>query len=380
MVTRVPGDRARSDAGGHRFADVRWVAETGSTNADLLDLARAGEPEGIVLVADHQTAGTGPARDGRWEAPPGCVAAGVGAAAPAGRRSCTLATTAWRWRPSTRCGEAAGVEPRASSGRTTSVVERPRSWPGSWPRRTGRPARRCRRATGPRTEERTTVVVGIGMNVNWPARAARRAGGHRRARSTTLAGREIDREDLLVALLGRARRPLRRAGRRRRPRAAARSHWRARSATLGRQVRVELGGEDVDRHRGRRHRRRPPGRRDRGRVAAAPSPPATSSTSAPTLTRAFVGRATLREHAHACASDGAHGVEVPGDEARRRLAATPRVRGPGRPGRGHGRRPGDRLDVAGRRGEERLLGLGAAPSSGSVGLLGARRARAPAPG
>ena len=55
---------------GTRFADVRWVGETGSTNTDALALARDGAPEGVVLVADHQTAGRG--RLGRtWEAPPG---------------------------------------------------------------------------------------------------------------------------------------------------------------------------------------------------------------------------------------------------------------------------------------------------------------------
>src|SRR5918994_5889728 len=73
MVTCVPGGRARSAlAGGPgaRFADVRWERETGSTNADAMALARHGEPEGIVLVADHQTAGRG--RAGRtWVAPPG---------------------------------------------------------------------------------------------------------------------------------------------------------------------------------------------------------------------------------------------------------------------------------------------------------------------
>jgi BirA family biotin operon repressor/biotin-[acetyl-CoA-carboxylase] ligase len=53
-----------------RFVDVRWVDETDSTNSRLLDEARAGAPEGVVLVADHQTAGRG--RLGRrWEAPPG---------------------------------------------------------------------------------------------------------------------------------------------------------------------------------------------------------------------------------------------------------------------------------------------------------------------
>ena len=49
---------------------VQRVPETGSTNADLVKLAKAGEPEGAVLVADHQTAGRG--RHGRtWHAPPG---------------------------------------------------------------------------------------------------------------------------------------------------------------------------------------------------------------------------------------------------------------------------------------------------------------------
>ena len=70
MFTGMTGDRARSALEGSRFADVRWVAETGSTNADLLAAARSGEPDGVVLVADHQTAGRG--RLGRtWVAPPG---------------------------------------------------------------------------------------------------------------------------------------------------------------------------------------------------------------------------------------------------------------------------------------------------------------------
>ena len=46
------------------------VAETGSTNQDVLDAASRGAPDGTVLIADHQTAGRG--RLGRrWEAPPG---------------------------------------------------------------------------------------------------------------------------------------------------------------------------------------------------------------------------------------------------------------------------------------------------------------------
>jgi BirA family transcriptional regulator, biotin operon repressor / biotin---[acetyl-CoA-carboxylase] ligase len=56
-------------AGGGLWTDLRVVAETGSTNADLAAAARDGAPEGSVLVAERQTAGRG--RLGRqWESPP----------------------------------------------------------------------------------------------------------------------------------------------------------------------------------------------------------------------------------------------------------------------------------------------------------------------
>ena len=63
------GSRARSALAGSLFADVRWVDETGSTNDDVLEIARSGGPEGVVVVADHQTAGRG-RLDRSWEAPP----------------------------------------------------------------------------------------------------------------------------------------------------------------------------------------------------------------------------------------------------------------------------------------------------------------------
>jgi BirA family transcriptional regulator, biotin operon repressor / biotin---[acetyl-CoA-carboxylase] ligase len=51
------------------WRDVRVVAQTGSSNADLLEEARSGAAEGLVLVAEEQTAGRG--RLGRaWSAPP----------------------------------------------------------------------------------------------------------------------------------------------------------------------------------------------------------------------------------------------------------------------------------------------------------------------
>ncbi len=55
---------------GPRFTDIRRFDTIDSTNRYLLEEARAGAPEGVVAVADHQTAGRG--RLGRrWEAPAG---------------------------------------------------------------------------------------------------------------------------------------------------------------------------------------------------------------------------------------------------------------------------------------------------------------------
>jgi BirA family biotin operon repressor/biotin-[acetyl-CoA-carboxylase] ligase len=55
-----------------RFADVRWFDIVDSTNRYLLGCAAAGDPEGVVAVADEQTAGRG--RLGReWIAPPGAA-------------------------------------------------------------------------------------------------------------------------------------------------------------------------------------------------------------------------------------------------------------------------------------------------------------------
>ncbi|MCY3805012.1 MAG: biotin--[acetyl-CoA-carboxylase] ligase, partial [bacterium] len=65
-------DEVRERMAGTVFGSVRFVGTTGSTNADLLAAARDGASEGLVLVADHQTAGRG--RHGRsWVAPPGAA-------------------------------------------------------------------------------------------------------------------------------------------------------------------------------------------------------------------------------------------------------------------------------------------------------------------
>src|ERR1700733_5245320 len=50
--------------------DVRWFESLGSTNSYLLEQAADGAFEGLVAVADHQWAGRG-RLDRRWESPPG---------------------------------------------------------------------------------------------------------------------------------------------------------------------------------------------------------------------------------------------------------------------------------------------------------------------
>src|SRR5450631_4357130 len=61
--------RGRLVRPGGLWRDIRVTGETGSTNADLLEEARAGAAEGLVLVAETQTAGRG--RLGRsWSSPP----------------------------------------------------------------------------------------------------------------------------------------------------------------------------------------------------------------------------------------------------------------------------------------------------------------------
>jgi BirA family transcriptional regulator, biotin operon repressor / biotin---[acetyl-CoA-carboxylase] ligase len=249
MVTCVPGRRARSalSAGrGARFADVRWVDETGSTNADAMELARQGEPEGIVLVADHQTAGRG--RAGRsWTAPPGAgLLLSVLLRPPAAVMDlCTMAVAV----SAAEAVEAvAGFAPRlkwpndlvwpgdgSATDRKLAGILAEADWPP------GATADSGYRAPDP--SQRAVVVVGIGINVAWPDDLPHELADIAVACNHVTAT-PVDREDLLVALLEGLgpRYEALVAG----ERESLLDAWRERSATLGRRVRIDLGTDDVE--------------------------------------------------------------------------------------------------------------------------------------
>ena len=227
----MPGERARTALAATRFADLRWVTETGSTNVDVLDLARRGAPEGLVLVADHQTAGRG--RQGRsWTAPPGAsLLLTVLLRPPAAAAS--LTTTALGVAAAEAVEVVAGFTPRLK-------------WPNDLVH-PGDGTADDRKLAGILAEadwsdarggRAVAVAAGIGLNVNWPTNPPAEVADIAIA-CNALAGREVDREDLLVALLRALDRWYTVAVDDARPLIA---EWRTRSATLGRRVRVDLGG------------------------------------------------------------------------------------------------------------------------------------------
>jgi BirA family biotin operon repressor/biotin-[acetyl-CoA-carboxylase] ligase len=305
MFTGMPGDRARSGVAdtagsraraalaGGRFADVRWVAATGSTNADVMTLARDGAPEGVVVVADHQSAGRG-RRSRSWVAPasgslllsvllrpPAAVAGAVTMAtavalAEAVERVAGVAP-GLKWPndlvlpgPEATADTAPDAEPAADTGAPNAADHAaPDAAPDTVP--AAAPDAGCgdRKLAGilaeadwpagstvsggwrqPAAHERAVVVVGVGLNVSWPERAAGDAGAEElvavadTAVALNWVGADVDRVDLLVAFLRRLDErygELVGIGS-----AAVIAEWRRRSATLGRRVRVDLGGDDVD--------------------------------------------------------------------------------------------------------------------------------------
>ena len=167
-----------------RFATLEHVEITESTNADLI--VRAGSAsDGTVRVTDHQTAGRG--RLGRtWDAPPGTN---------------LLVSIFLRpdWMPSahslvTASLAVAGVEALAELGVPAAV-----KWPNDLMIEKGAvPGKVAGILAEYTTGPPPAVVVGLGVNLAWPAAADNSPPG---ATSLHACGFAIDRWELLAAVL-----------------------------------------------------------------------------------------------------------------------------------------------------------------------------------
>ncbi|MGD0883039.1 MAG: biotin--[acetyl-CoA-carboxylase] ligase [Acidimicrobiales bacterium] len=229
-----------------RFHDVRRFESIDSTNRYLLDEARAGAAEGVVAVADHQTAGRG--RLGRsWEAPAGAnLLFSVllrPTMEPAERH---LATTA----VALAAIDAIVALAAALDGSSTDAGQRGAAgrigikWPNDLVGPDGR------KLAGILAEADLTsgsaaspapIVVGIGVNVNWPA-VDEDLPAELRGTAVSLrqlVGRPVDREALLSELLA-ALEPRVTALSTAQGRARLAEDFRSVCTTVGTRVRVEL--------------------------------------------------------------------------------------------------------------------------------------------
>ena len=244
MVSSVSGGDARSTSSavraavaGTRFADVRWVAETGSTNQDLMALAADGAPEGVVLVADHQTSGRG--RLGRvWAAPPeASLLLSVLLRPPVGIGSAHALTTAVALSALDACVQVAGVRPGLKWPNDLVVASPPAG--GAERKLAGVLAESSLQG-----DHFDAVVVGIGLNVNWPDELPAEIDGIAVALNH-VTGASVDRAAVLVALLqalDRRYATLLEPG----GRAVLHREEEAASATIGRRVRVIRSHDELE--------------------------------------------------------------------------------------------------------------------------------------
>ena len=207
------------------------TAVTGSTNADLLARAAAGEPEGAVLAAEHQSAGRG--RLGRaWTSPPRAALTFSVLLRPSAVPRARLG-----WLPLL-----AGVAV-AAAVRAVAAVDAQLKWPNDVLAGPAKLAGILAEAAG------DAVVVGIGVNVSTgPAELPPPGPGGLAATSLAIEGAATaDRAVLLAEIL---------AGLERRYRAwsavsgdtersGLRAEYTGLCGTLGRRVRVELPGGRV---------------------------------------------------------------------------------------------------------------------------------------
>ena len=199
------------------FGEVRWLPEVDSTNRYLMDEARAGVPAGLVVVADHQTAGRG--RLGRtWVSPPGAsllVSVLLAPTVPVDRRHLLVMTA----------GLAMAEAVEAETGVVAGL-----KWPNDL-------LVGDRKLSGILAEAAGDVlVVGIGVNIEWhsvPDELAAIA-----TACNLEGGRPTSREAVLTTFLAGYSARLNDLD-------AARRDYEARLVTLGRRVRVQQSAGEV---------------------------------------------------------------------------------------------------------------------------------------
>jgi BirA family transcriptional regulator, biotin operon repressor / biotin---[acetyl-CoA-carboxylase] ligase len=212
---------------GWRQLDV--VAQTGSTNADLLARAASGiDIDGAVLIAEHQTAGRG--RHGRgWSATPRAqITMSVGVSVV------DVPTAAWGWLPlATGVAVVDAVAPLIEA----TGVEAGLKWPNDVLAGGGKLAGILAEVAKP------VVVIGVGLNVT---QAPEEVGSPGATSLLDLGVAAPDRDQLVRSLLRElgGRIAAWRAAGGSDPQLAA--DYRARSLTIGSHVRAQLpGGREI---------------------------------------------------------------------------------------------------------------------------------------
>lgn len=233
-VSRVPLDeRALRDEFVGAGPPAPWrgvdvVAATGSTNADLIARAAAGEEiAGTVLLAENQTAGRG--RNGRsWSAAPHAqVILSVGV------DSSQVPSSAWGWLPLS-AGIAVVDAVFAVTGVRTGL-----KWPNDVLARTDGPPRKLAGILAEVAAPRPVIVLGIGLNVTL---GADEAGDPAAVSLRDLGASTLDR----TALVGRLLHELADRIGQWRDGSAPADDYRKRSLTIGSRVRAQLpGGDEV---------------------------------------------------------------------------------------------------------------------------------------
>ncbi|MCW2514918.1 MAG: biotin--[acetyl-CoA-carboxylase] ligase [Mycobacterium sp.] len=209
---------------------IEVVAETGSTNADLIARAATEDVDGLVLIAEHQTAGRG--RNGRsWSAVPGTqVTMSVGI------RADTIPNEAWGWIPLV-----AGLAVVDAIETTTDVIAGLK-WPNdvlARPPARGKLAGILAEVAAPAA----TIVVGIGLNVSLQADELPDPAA---TSLVILGGRSPNRAAVIEALLDELGRRIAGLRTSRGADATLVDEYRARSLTIGSRVRAMLpGGRNV---------------------------------------------------------------------------------------------------------------------------------------